>query len=125
VETYEENNEFLLFTKDIGYGKQTLEKVPSLPSGLYYTYIKTVPHIAYKVIFQNVNIFKTWHECLGHPGIRMMRKIMSNSSGHDMSDRKFPKFSDFVCTLCATGKLILRPSHLKIKAEPLKFLERI
>ena len=38
VETYEEHSEeFLLFTKDIGYGKQTLEKVPSLPSGLYYT----------------------------------------------------------------------------------------
>ena len=42
-----------------------------------------------------------------------------------MSDRKFPKTLDFVCTSCATGKLILRPSHLKIQAEPLKFLERI
>jgi hypothetical protein len=30
-----------------------------------------------------------------------------------------------VCTSCATGKLILRPSYLKIKAEPLQFLERI
>ena len=28
-------------------------------------------------------------------------------------------------TACATGKLILRPSYLKIKAEPLTFLERI
>jgi len=35
VETYEEHNEeFLLFTKNTGYGKQTLEKVPSLQSGL-------------------------------------------------------------------------------------------
>jgi hypothetical protein len=42
-----------------------------------------------------------------------------------MSDRKFPKSSDFICTSCATGKLILRPSHLKMQAEPLKFLERI
>jgi len=126
VETYEEHNEeFLLFTKNTGYGKQTLEKVPSLPSGLYYTYIKPVPHFTYKVIFQNVDTFKTWHERLGHPGIGMMRKIMSNSNGHGMSDRKFPKSSDFVCTSCATGKLILRPSHLKIQAEPLKFLERI
>ena len=40
-------------------------------------------------------------------------------------DIKIPKTSDFVCTSCATGKLILRPSHLKITAEPLKFLERI
>jgi hypothetical protein len=30
-----------------------------------------------------------------------------------------------MCTSCANGKLILRPSHLKIHAEPLKFLERI
>jgi hypothetical protein len=50
---------------------------------------------------------------------------MNNSSGHAMSDRKFPECSDFICTSCATGKLILRPSHLKIQAEPLKFLEHI
>jgi hypothetical protein len=68
VETYEENNEeFLLLTKDTGYGELTLEKVPSLPSGLYYTYIKPIPHIAYKVIFQNIDTFKTWHERLSIP----------------------------------------------------------
>ena len=38
---------------------------------------------------------------------------------------KFPQDKDFGCTACATGKLILRPSYLKIRAEPLKFLERI
>nr|AAX96389.1 retrotransposon protein, putative, Ty1-copia sub-class [Oryza sativa Japonica Group]ABA91905.1 retrotransposon protein, putative, Ty1-copia subclass [Oryza sativa Japonica Group] len=42
-----------------------------------------------------------------------------------MSDGKFVKSSDFVCTSCAIGKLILRPSYLRIKVEPLKFLERI
>ena len=126
VETHADNNEeFLLITKDHGYGKETLEKVPSLPSRLYYTYIKPVPHVAYKVIFQNVNAFQTWHDCLGHPGIGMMRKIISKSIGHTLSDAKFPQSLDFVCTACATGKLILRPSYLKIHAEPLKFLERI
>jgi hypothetical protein len=30
-----------------------------------------------------------------------------------------------MCTSCAIGKLILRPSHVKIKNEPLKFLEHI
>jgi peptide/histidine transporter 3/4 len=126
VETHADNNEeFLLITKDHGYGKETLEKVPSLPSGLYYTYIKPVPHVAYKVIFQNVNAFQTWHERLGHPGIGMMRKIISNSVGHTLSDAKFLQSSDFMCTACAIGKLILRPSYLRIHAEPLKFLERI
>ena len=54
-----------------------------------------------------------------------MRKIISNSVGHTLSDAKFSQFLDFVCTACATGKLILWPSYLKIHAEPLKFLERI
>ena len=58
VETHEENKEeFLLFTKDNGLGKETLEKVLSLPSGLY---IKPVPHVAYKVIFLNVDAFQVW-----------------------------------------------------------------
>jgi hypothetical protein len=55
----------------------------------------------------------------------MMRKIKSNSIGHNLPTTNFPKSKDFVCTLCATGKLILRPSLLKIKADPLKFLEII
>ena len=106
MKTYEEHNdEFFLFTKDTRYGKHTLENVSSLPSGLYYAYITLIPHFAYNVVFQNVDTFKTWHACLGHPGIGMMRKIISNSSGHCMSDRKFPKTSDFVCTSCASRKL--------------------
>jgi hypothetical protein len=100
VETYEENKEeFLLFTKDIRQGKETLEKVPSLPCGLYCTYIKPVPYVAYKVIFQNVDTFQTWHDRLGHRGVRMMRKIIGNSIGHSVSDKKFPQSSDFMCTL--------------------------
>jgi hypothetical protein len=126
IETHEDNkDEYLLFTKDIGYGKQIFEKIPSLSSGLYFTYIKPVEHVAYKVIFQNVDAFQTWHDRLGHPGIGMMRKITCNSNGHDLNEAKFPQSLDFMCTACATGKLILRPSRLKIQAEPLQFLERI
>jgi hypothetical protein len=40
-------------------GHDILERIPSLPSGLYYTHIKLVPHVAYKVIFQNVDAFPT------------------------------------------------------------------
>nr|ABF96511.1 retrotransposon protein, putative, Ty1-copia subclass [Oryza sativa Japonica Group] len=126
IETHMDNREeFLLLTKQNGYGKRICEKIPSLTSGLNYTYIKPIAHVAYKVIFQNVDAFHTWHDRLGHPGIGMMRKIIDNSIGHHLITDKFPKSSDFVCTACATGKLILRPSYLKIRAEPLKFLERI
>jgi hypothetical protein len=52
VITHEENNEeFLHIVKKNGDGHDILERIPSLPSGLYYTYIKPIPHAAYKVIF--------------------------------------------------------------------------
>jgi hypothetical protein len=126
VITHEENNEeFLHIIKKNGDGHNILKRIPSLPSGLYYTYIKSIPHVAYKVIFQNVDAFTTWHERLGDPGVGMIRKIIGNSSGHNLNSAKFPKSADFKCTTCASGKLILRPSPVKIKVEPLKFLERI
>jgi hypothetical protein len=62
---------------------------------------------------------------MGHPSVWMMRKIIGNCIGHNLKEAKFPKISDFICTTCATRKLILRPSPLKIHIEPLKFLERI
>jgi peptide/histidine transporter 3/4 len=115
VETHMDNKEeFILFTKLTGYGKQICEKISSLQTGLYYTYIKPIEHIAYKIIFQNVDTFRNWHDRLGHPGIGMMKKIIGNSIGHDMENVKFPQNKDFCCTACATGKLILRPSYLKI-----------
>ena len=126
IETHDDNNEeSLLITKDNGNGKEILEKVPSLSSRFYYTYIKPVQHVAYKVIFQNVNVFQTWRDRLGHFGIEMVRKIINNYVGHTLSDAKFLQSSDFTCTACASGKLILMPSYLKIRAEPFKFLERI
>lgn len=59
VETYDEDKEeFLILTKLTGYGKQICEKIPTLESGLYYTYIKSINHVIYKVIFQNVDSFQ-------------------------------------------------------------------
>jgi hypothetical protein len=50
--TDEDNKEeFLLITMSSGYGHEVLERISSTPSGLYYTYIKHVPYVAYKVIF--------------------------------------------------------------------------
>jgi hypothetical protein len=52
VYTHEDNKEeFLIITKSSRYGHEVLERITSTPSGLYYTYIKPVPHVAYKVIF--------------------------------------------------------------------------
>jgi hypothetical protein len=52
IVTYEENNkESLLITKTNGDGYDILERILSLPSELYYTYIKPGSHVVYKVIF--------------------------------------------------------------------------
>jgi hypothetical protein len=77
------------------------------------------------LIFQNVDAFQIWHDRLGHPSVGTMRKIAGNCIGHNLKEAKFPKTFDFIYMACATGKLILRPSPLKIHIEPLKFLERI
>jgi hypothetical protein len=126
IVTHEENNEeSLLITKTNGDGYDILEKIHSLPFGLYYTYIKPVPHVMYKVIFHNVDAFQIWHDRVGHPGVGMIRKIIGNCIGHNLKEAKFLKTSNFICMACVTGKLILRPSPFKIHTEPLKFLERI
>ena len=91
VETNEESGaECLLITQQKGFRKEVLENLPSLSSGLYYTYIKPETHLAYKIVFQNLDKFKIWHGHLGHPGIGMMRKIIDGSVGHNLTDRKFP-----------------------------------
>ena len=60
METYIDNKEeFLLFTKLTGYGKQICEKISSIQTGLYFTYIKPIEHAAYKIIFQDVDTFRT------------------------------------------------------------------
>jgi hypothetical protein len=57
---HEDNKEtFLLITKSFGYDHEVLERISSTLSGLYYTYMKPVSYIAYKLIFQNVDAFLT------------------------------------------------------------------
>jgi len=53
-----------------------------LSTRLYFTYIKPVQRVAYKIIFQNLDVFKTWNDRLGH----------------HMNTYKFLKPLDFVCT---------------------------
>jgi hypothetical protein len=115
VETYMDNKEeFLFFTKLTRYGKQICEKITSLQTGLYFTYIKPIEHVADKIISQDVDTFRNWHDRLGHLGIGMIKKIIGNSIGHDMENAKISQNKDFCCTACATEKLILRPTYLKI-----------
>jgi hypothetical protein len=53
----------------------------------------------------------------------MMWDIITSSIGHDMKTTQIPK--DFLCVSCAKGKLITKPSYLKVKAESSSFLQRL
>jgi peptide/histidine transporter 3/4 len=120
----EHGSEYLFITKFDGYQKRVVERLPSSSSGLYYTYVEpTEEYVAMKTIFQNIESFRIWHDHLGHPGLSMMRRIINNSAGHDV--KSFPNLEDFICTACAKGKLITRPSLLKIRDESPVFLQRI
>ena len=55
-----------------------------------FTYTEQVPYVAYKVIFKNLDKFKTWHDRLGHRGIYIMRKSISNYVGHNLPIKDLP-----------------------------------
>ena len=66
-----------------------------------------------------------WHECLGHPGLSMMRRIINNSLGHPLKNQKIMMPNDYNCVACSQDKLIIKPSFTKVEYESPAFLERI
>ncbi|GJS92894.1 retrovirus-related pol polyprotein from transposon TNT 1-94 [Tanacetum coccineum] len=88
----------------LDFGNNVLEKLLMLHSGLHYTH----------------------HDRLGHPGSTMMKRIVESTHGHPLKDRKILQMDKMApCTSCSLGKLIARPSPLKVEKESLVFLERI
>jgi hypothetical protein len=87
-------------------------KIPSLEYGLYFTYIKPISFVAYKVIFRNVNSFQAWHDWLGHPGVGIMRKIIGNSVGLDLHKAKFPQSLDLYALYVLKGNWMLKQNKL-------------
>nr|KYP53265.1 hypothetical protein KK1_024892 [Cajanus cajan] len=94
--------------------------------GLYCTYINIVEtHTIVNQKFTNQNKFEVWHDRLGHLETIMMRKIIENSCGHLLKSQEILQSNIFSCTACSQGKLIIRPSPIKIENESILFLERI
>ena len=55
----------------------------------------------------------------------MMRRIIENSQGHELKNQKILLSHAYPCVACSQGKLIVRPSHTKVKFESPIFLERV
>ncbi|TQE00656.1 hypothetical protein C1H46_013705 [Malus baccata] len=70
-------------------------------------------------------VYMLWHDRLGHPGSSMMRKIITNSKGHPVLSRHITTSNDNPCKAYSQGKLVTRPSQLKVDEESPSFLQRI
>ena len=119
-------NEYLLITSIIYGQKCILEQLPSLSCGLYQTTIRSIE--SYAVMNQKFNdsqAFLLWHERLRHPEISMMRRIVQNSNGHQLTSRQILVTNGYTCVACSKCKLIIRPSFTKVTFESPAFLERI
>ena len=53
----------------------------------------------------------------------MMRRIIENSQGHELENQKILLSHEYPCVACSQGKLIVKPSHTKVKFESPIFLE--
>ena len=95
-----------------------LEKLPTLDSGLHYTYIHMIEsNMVIERKHCDPGTFSLWHDRLGHPGLTMMRRIIENTHGHPLKDQKFPQSNSIKpYTSCSLGKLIIKPvsyTHLR------------
>ncbi|XP_070015973.1 golgin IMH1-like [Nicotiana sylvestris] len=64
-------------------------------------------------------------EKLGHPSSNIMRRIIENSNGHTLKNKKILQFKKFSSIACSQGKLVIKPSATKVEIESPIFLERI
>ncbi|GJW57438.1 retrovirus-related pol polyprotein from transposon TNT 1-94, partial [Tanacetum coccineum] len=104
-----------------------LEKLPMLHSGLHYTHLSMAEsHMVIKEKSCDPGIVSLWHDRLGHPGSTMMKRINESTHGHPLKDQKILLMDKMApCSSCSLGKLISRPSPLKVEKESHVFLERI
>ena len=111
IETNNEGNEeYLYITSIVLRQKLILEKLHIFSNELYYTTLRSIE--ANVVVHQKCydpKIFMLWHNSVGHLGSTMMRRIIENSHGHTLMNQKILSLSDYSCSACFQGKLIIIP----------------
>ena len=117
IETMNDGNkECHYITSIVSCKKLVVETLLAFSIGLYHTTIKPIE--LYVVVNQKFNDSKTfvlWHDKLGHPGSSMMRRIIENSQGNELKNQMILLSHEYPCVVCSQGKLIVRPSHTKVK----------
>jgi GAG-pre-integrase domain len=117
IETMTENNIEYLQIITIKYGQKIiLKKMEALPSGLYCTNISSIEsNMVSNQKLHDTKIFNFWHDRLGHLGNIMKRRIIESANGHLLKDLKIILSKKLSCAVCTLGKLIIRPSKIKLK----------
>ena len=122
----DDNKECLYITSIVSSKKLVGETLSAFSTGLYHTTIKPIEsYIVVNQKFNYPNTFVLWHDRLSHPGSSMMRRIIENSQGHELKNQKILLSYEYPCVACSQGKLIVRPSHTKVKFESPIYLERV
>ena len=127
IETMNEDKvEYLYITSIISGHKLIMEKLLIFFSGLYHTTIKPIEsYVVVNQKFNDLKVFVIWHDKLGHPRSSMMCRIIEHSHGHPLKNHKILLPNEYSCAACSQGKLIIRPSFIKVISESPIFLERI
>ncbi|PIN15115.1 hypothetical protein CDL12_12240 [Handroanthus impetiginosus] len=68
---------------------------------------------------------KLQRNLLNRPSSIMMGKIIENSYRHQLKNQKILQFKEFSCAVCSQGKLITKPSPVKVGIESPAFLKCI
>ena len=96
--------EYLYIISTISNEKHILEKLSTLSSRLYYTYIRiNETYATMNMKLMNPDIFSIWLNRLSHPRFIMMRIIIENSHGHLLNNEKILQYNKLSCDVCSQG----------------------
>ncbi|XP_026398222.1 uncharacterized protein LOC113294003 [Papaver somniferum] len=100
LETHCENGvEYIYVTSSECGRKRILKKLMCHSSGLYITIIRIIEsHVVANDELLSSDLYKLWHDRLGHPGRDMMIRVLNNSHGHPFFRMK-KKMRQYIVTM--------------------------
>ena len=115
-----------VFTLPLLFLVRIIEKLSAFSLGLNHTTINLIEsYIVMNQQFKDPMNFIFWHDRLGLLGSSMMRRINEHSHEHPLKNQKILLPNEYPYDACSQGKLIVKPSFIKVTFESPVFLERI
>ena len=120
------NKECLYITYTVFGKKLVVETLLTLSTRLNNTIIKPIEsYVVMNQKFNDKKNFVIWHDRLGYPRSSIMRNIKEHSQGHELKNQNIILSHEYPCVACSQGRLIVKPSRIKVKFESPNFLERV